>query len=200
MAEKGRADYGSRTDTAGRRGDVRTTSMWAIVDGIVLIVLGLVAVFARYDTRARLIAAIALYLVVKGILEIVAAFRAEGEGGARLDIAFGMVSILAGVLVFLQPVFGGIEIATIIAGYFLVAGIARLALGWMARDEDTGWVWLLAMGAVELLLGIYVIAVATPLSALAVLVGIDIIATGAVMAIIGALERTRRIRAGVTPA
>jgi uncharacterized membrane protein HdeD (DUF308 family) len=182
------------------RRDAEDVGTWALAEGVALMIVGLVAIFARYTTVDRLVLALALYLVVKGILEVVAAFRADVREGTRYDLAYGIIAILAGVLVMTREALS-ISTWAIIVGYFLLEGIARLALGYRTRGEDTGWVWVIGMGVIDLILFVYLlITPTTPLSTIAVLAGINILAAGIVMAVVGWMERTHRIHAGVTPA
>jgi uncharacterized membrane protein HdeD (DUF308 family) len=182
-------------------GTTESESTWAIAEGVVLIILGIIALFARYSIVTALTLAFPLYLVIKGILEIVAGVRAQGEGGAVWDVAFGIIAVLAGVLLFARPALSGLTIVAILAGYFFVVGISRIVVSFVVRSIGGSWGWTLAAGIVEVLLGIYMLtAPAATLAAVAVLIGIDILITGIAMTAIGFMERTHHAPSGVTPA
>ncbi|HEY3318319.1 MAG TPA: DUF308 domain-containing protein [Coriobacteriia bacterium] len=190
--------YADRTVSYG---DTATAGTWAIAEGVVLVIVGLVAVFARYSIATALTLAFPLYLVVKGILEVIAAFRTQAEGGALWDLAFGIIAILAGVMLFARPALAGITLVAILAGYFFVEGIARLVIGFLVRAPGSGWLWVMGVGAIDVALGVYMLAApAATLAVVAVLIGLNILAAGVAMVVIGALERTRHVPTGVTPA
>lgn len=181
--------------------DVRAGSTWAIAEGVVLVILGLIAMFARYAVLTALVLAFPLYLIVKGLLEVIAAFRTQAAGGSLWDLAFGIIAILAGVLLFAQPVLTGLTVVVILAAYFFVEGIARLAIGLTARTPGSGWGWVLAVGVLDVVLGVVMVAYpAATLNVIAFLIGLNILAAGIAMIAIGAMERTRHVPTGVTPA
>lgn len=178
------------------------TGGWAIAEGIILVILGIIAISARYWVAATLLTvALPLFLVVAGILEIVAAFRAQGAGGAAWDLVFGIIALLAGVLLFARPSLTGLTTIVIVAGYFFVAGLTRIVVSLAVRGPGTGWGWTLAVGLIDLLLGFYTLTIpATAFVVLAVVIGIDILVAGIAMIVIGAAERSHRMAAGATPA
>lgn len=184
------------------QGRTSETSTWAIAEGIILIVLGLIALASRaWVTAGLILIALPLYLVVKGVLEMIAAFRAETTGGATWDLAFGIIALFAGILLFARPALSGVTTIVIVAGYFFVAGLARIAVSLIVRGPGTGWGWTLALGVVEVLLGIYTLMVpATAFYVLAIVIGIDILAAGVTMIVVGSMERRHRMTPGATPA
>ena len=112
-----------------------------LVEGLLNIAAGVVALIWPDLATLVLIYLIAAWAVFTGILEIVAAIRLRNEITNEWFLALGgVLSIALGILLFLQPVAGSLAIIWMIAGYALVFGILLVILGirlrsW--RDPDT---------------------------------------------------------------
>jgi uncharacterized membrane protein HdeD (DUF308 family) len=80
---------------------------------------------------------IAGWVVFTGILEIVAAIRLRHEiNNERLLALGGMVCIVLGVLLFIQPVAGGIAIIWTVAAYAVIFGVLLIALGFRLKNQN----------------------------------------------------------------
>lgn len=180
--------------------DATGSSTWAIVTGTVLVILGLAAILLRMTISTALALAFPLFLTAKGILEAAGAFRARLAGAAMWDLVFGLIAILAGVLVFASPALAGLTLVAILGGYFFIEGVARLVVGFLIRGLGTGWGWVMAAGALDVGLGILMISSPTiTLQVIAFLIGLNILAAGIAMIMIGMLIRPRHLPAGVRP-
>jgi len=89
-----------------------------------------------------------------------------------------------------HPLFGMATLALILAGYFVVDGIAEIAFSFQLKPR-TGWGWMLLGGMVSLLLGLSLWR-QWPISglwAIGILVGVKLIVAGwAMIALRAALE------------
>jgi uncharacterized membrane protein HdeD (DUF308 family) len=120
----------------------RETPRWwmFLLEGLLNIAAGLVALIWPDLTTLVLIYIIASWAVFTGILEILAAIRLRNEITNEWFLALGgVLSIGLGILLFLQPVAGSLAIIWMIAGYALVFGILLVILGirlrnWRAPD------------------------------------------------------------------
>ena len=121
----------------------RESSRWwtFVLEGLLDIAAGVVALIWPGLATLVLIYLIAFWAVFTGILEIVAAIRLRNEITNEWFLALGgLLSIGLGILLFLQPAAGSLAIIWMIAGYALVFGILLVILGirlrsW--RDPDT---------------------------------------------------------------
>jgi uncharacterized membrane protein HdeD (DUF308 family) len=184
--------YGQTTSSSG--------SGWAIAEGVVLLIIGIVAVFSPFATAAAAAILFPLYLVVKGILELIAAFRARTAGRAFWDVAFGIVAIIAGILLFARPAISGLTLAVLLIAYFVVDGIVRIVVSLAQRSQ--AWGWVLASGIIDLILAAYLIAQppTVTLFVLGFLLGISIISAGAVLIAEGSAERSHATGGGMAHA
>ncbi len=109
---------------------------WAfLLEGLLNIGAGIVALVSPGLTTLVLIYVIASWAIVTGVLEIAAAVRLRDEIDNEWVMGLGgFVSIVLGVLLLLQPAAGGLAIIWIIAGYALIFGILLVALGVRLRS------------------------------------------------------------------
>jgi uncharacterized membrane protein HdeD (DUF308 family) len=108
---------------------------WMLLDGILGIVIGLIALARPGATALGLLFLIATWAVLRGILEIIVAFslRKELKGEWRLLVA-GIISIVFGLIVFARPGAGLLAVLWIIGFYAVLYGIMTVMLAFKARN------------------------------------------------------------------
>jgi uncharacterized membrane protein HdeD (DUF308 family) len=115
----------------------KESSRWwtFLLEGLLSIGAGVVALIWPDLATLVLIYMIASWAVFTGILEIAAAIRLRHEITNEWFLALGgILSIGLGILLFLQPVAGSLAIIWMIAGYALVFGILLVILGIRLRN------------------------------------------------------------------
>ena len=107
---------------------------WMLVEGIVSVLAGLIALFMPAIGALALVWMIAFWAIVTGALEIGAAVRLRKiiEGEWMLMLA-GVLSIALGFLIVSRPGVGLAVIATWIGVYALVVGVVTLVLAFRVR-------------------------------------------------------------------
>jgi len=108
-----------------------------LVQGILGVLAGLVAIFWPGLTALALLYFIAAWAIVTGIMEIVAAIRLrreiEGEWALALS---GALSVLFGVLLVVLPAPAGLlSLVWLIGAYAVATGVLLLILGFRVRSE-----------------------------------------------------------------
>lgn len=102
---------------------------WMLATGILSILVGLITFMNPFATGAALLYLVACWAIVVGILEIVVAIRLRkvitGEGWYILA---GILSIIFGILIFLNPIAGAITITLIFGVYALLFGFMLISL------------------------------------------------------------------------
>jgi len=108
---------------------------WMLLDGIIGIVIGLIALARPGATALGLLFLIATWAVLRGILEIIVAFklRREIKGEWRLLLA-GFLSLVFGVIVFARPGAGLLAVLWIIGFYAVLYGIMLVMLAFRAKN------------------------------------------------------------------
>lgn len=96
--------------------------------GIGLIILGLIAVFAPTVTGMTIGVIVGILLVVSGFLRIAFAWVAMSWGDAILRFLFGILALIAGIVMISDPALG-LRVITIVAiAYLVVDGISNIVL------------------------------------------------------------------------
>lgn len=115
----------------------RTTdrSWWLeILEGIVSIIAGLLALAFPVFAAEVLVIIIGAWAIVTGAFEIFAAIRLREQikGEFWLGLA-GLASILFGVILFVFPGAGALSLVWLIGSFALVFGVFLVILGWRLR-------------------------------------------------------------------
>ncbi len=108
---------------------------WAfILEGVLGIAMGLVALFWPGLTAIALIYLIAAWAIVTGIFEIASAIQLRKEITNEWALGLsGALSIVFGVLLMFQPGTGGLTLVWILAGYAIAFGILLIVAGFRLR-------------------------------------------------------------------
>jgi uncharacterized membrane protein HdeD (DUF308 family) len=120
---------------AFRRRDGATQRTAYILIGLLSIAAGAVALLWPGVTALVLVVLVGAWAVVTGLLAIVAATRAPN---GWLPIVVGVASIVAGILIFMNPRAGAFALALLIGVYAIVAGVLRLAESWRLARQESG--------------------------------------------------------------
>jgi len=109
--------------------------IWYVLWGVVSILAGVVAFAQPALTGITLVWVIAAWAVVIGMLQIIAALqlRKEIEGEFWLILA-GILSVVAGVLLFAAPGIGGISLVYLIGIYAVLLGIAFIGFAFRVKQ------------------------------------------------------------------
>lgn len=113
-------------------------SWWlSVLEGIVSLVAGVLALLFPVWAAATLVLLIAVWAIVTGVFEIVAAIRLREQiqGEFWMGLA-GVASILYGVVLILFPAAGALAIVWLIGGFAIAFGAFMIVLGWRLRAID----------------------------------------------------------------
>ncbi len=189
--------FEGRAESVKSYEDGRTNALrWGIVAGIgvLLVVLGIVAIGAAFSAGVASIMLLGLLLVIGGIGEIVGAFRLRARGLAVPFLA-GLLSAIVGMFLALRPIEGLAAAGALIGAYYLASGLFRGITSVVDRYPQWGWDFF--YGVVATVLGAYVLGT-WPISSLwlvGTLVGIELVVRGAAWIGAGfALRNTTRLR------
>ena len=149
------------------------------IAAVITIILGVLALALPFMAGVAATYILAANFVIGGALMATAAFRAKRWAGALGLMMLGVVSVLAGVVIFAHPLIG---LATItlfcIAGMF-VAGIAKIV--WTSKLPSGSGRWYLLISGILSIVVAAMLYSSFPFSALwafGVLVGINLLVEG----------------------
>jgi len=114
----------------------KDSSRWwgFLLEGLISIAAGVLAFVRPGLTSFALLLVIASWAIITGILEIAAAIRLRREITNEWALAFGgLLSIVLGVFLFLQPIAGGLALIWTIGAYAILFGVLLISLGFRLR-------------------------------------------------------------------
>ncbi len=108
---------------------------WVLFEGIISILAGIVAFVYPGLTALALLFVVAIYAILTGILEIVAAFVIRGFAAREwaLGIA-GILSIIFGIILFIRPGAGLLAILWLVGIYAIIFGILFIVRAFQMRS------------------------------------------------------------------
>jgi len=158
---------------------VRQASTWSILWGVLLIVLGAMAVGSPMIAAVAVNVVVAWLIVVAGVAHLALAFHARGAGSVAWRTLVGLAYVAFGVYLVAHPAIGVASLTLVLGSLFLVEGILDIALFFQLRALRGAGLFLLD-GIVTLLLGL-LIYLQWPSSsnwAIGTLVGVSLIVSG----------------------
>ncbi|MDB6017971.1 MAG: uncharacterized protein JWR19_2460 [Pedosphaera sp.] len=158
--------------------NVRNFKGWFVALGVVLIVLGTIAIAAAVVTTLVSVMLFGWLLLLGGIIQSVHAFWVRPWSGLLLQLLIGVLNIIVGLLIVANPGASALALTLLMAAFFFVGGVFRIITA--VRDHFPGRGWALFSGCINILLGVLIWA-QWPASAFWVIglfIGVDLLFTG----------------------
>ncbi|MDX2230605.1 MAG: HdeD family acid-resistance protein [Leptolyngbyaceae cyanobacterium bins.349] len=173
--------------------ELRKSSGWLIALSIILIVLGIVALFVPVFASVTFTLVMGWILLFTGVVQIIKSFRSRPVRGFWLNLVVGAMYAIAGLLILFNPIAGTLTLTAILGTLFIVEGIYTIIMAFKAKTGgEFSWL-VLANGIITLILGILVWN-RFPFSALwliGVYVGISILMSGFSLLVISLTARKK---------
>jgi uncharacterized membrane protein HdeD (DUF308 family) len=169
---------------------IQSRWVWLVALGIILIVLGVLAISAPMIASLATALTIGVILLLAGIADLVGAFWTRNWTGFLLMLMIGVLHVVVGLLLIRQPGEGILALTLLLASLLMVSGLFRILASLAYRFPN--WGWVLLGGVINLLLG-FLIWQEWPVSGFWVIglfVGIEMIYNGWIWVLLGlALKR-----------
>ncbi|MGB7556512.1 MAG: DUF308 domain-containing protein [Candidatus Korobacteraceae bacterium] len=136
-------------------GAVKRASGWSIALGVLMIILGIIAILAPWEFGLLIVLVVGWAAIFNGAAQLIYAFRAHSGGRAILEAILGLIYIVAGIYLLMHPAGGLLALTLLLACFLLVYGIVALVLAFHMRPLR-GWIWILVDAIVTILLGILI--------------------------------------------
>ena len=111
---------------------------WAalLIEGLIGIVVGIVAFAWPAETAIVLLFLVAFWAVITGILEIITAFTArDGFGHEWLLGIAGLISIIFGLILLFNPLVGLLALLWVVGVYAIIFGALLIARAFQSRGS-----------------------------------------------------------------
>jgi uncharacterized membrane protein HdeD (DUF308 family) len=123
--------------------------------GILLVLLGAVAIFTPFFSSVVVETWIGLILASGGLSSIVYAFQTRDEDGFIWKLLLGLLYMATGVLLFVYPLTGVLTLTLLLGSFLLTEGTFEVILAFRLRPNQK-WLWVLINGIVTIGLGVLV--------------------------------------------
>lgn len=170
--------------------DAKKNASWLIVIGAVNAIVGFMAIGSPMVAGMSVAVLVGILMVIAGLIQLIGSLKAGSFGSGALGFAGGLLTSLAGLLMFTRPLFGIGVMAVLLGIYFFTDGIWEIGLAFRIKPEK-GWGWILISGILSILLGFFIFR-QWPLSgalAIGTLVGLHLLFRGVSLIAIGAAAR-----------
>lgn len=158
--------------------ELRRHRGWMLAMGILLVLLGAVALVDAVAVSIVSIIFFGWVLIFAGIVEGVHALRHRHSGHFFLHVLDAAFSLVVGIMLLRNSLAGLLVMTLLLAVYFVVAGVFRIGAAITVRVPGSGWTLL--DGIITLLLGVLVWT-QWPMAALWIIglfIGINLLTTG----------------------
>ena len=155
-----------------------------LIEGILLVVLGLAAMIVPPLASLAVTIFVGWLLLISGVAGLAFTFWARGMPGFWWSLISAVLALVAGIILLAQPVQGVYTLTLVIGVYFLAEGVATIMYALEHRRElSERWSWMLVAGLMDILIaGIILTGLpGSALWAIGLLVGINLLFGGATL-------------------
>ena len=163
-----------------------------IIEGLIFVALGLVALYLPVVSTISITLMIAVLCIVTGIAQYVTAYRGDRQPSFWLAILNALLVIIVGVLLLVYPISAMFVLTAVLGIWFLVNGITQMIYAIQLRDSYDSWGVMLLSGLISVILAI-IIGYGWPhnsLWLLGVLLGINLLLFGISLLALGFRTRS----------
>lgn len=135
--------------------DIRTSTGWSIVLSVLMMITGVVALFAPAITGVTVTLMFGWLLILSGVLHLAYAWRAEGASSVIWEILVGVVYGVAGFYLLSRPVLGLEALTIALVMYLVIESALEFVLGFSLRPL-AGSGWLVVDGILTLVIAVMI--------------------------------------------
>lgn len=129
----------------------RESAGWTIAFGVLLIILGLLALMAPLIAGVAVAVMLGWLLILGGIAHLIVSWHLRHAGGLVWELLVGVAYLVMGVFLLAHPVAGLVALTAFLGCYLLIKGIFEL-INWFRLRHVRGGGWMLFDAIVSLLL------------------------------------------------
>jgi uncharacterized membrane protein HdeD (DUF308 family) len=153
-----------------------------LIEGIVLVVLGLAAMIVPPIASLAVTIFLGWMFLISGVAGLAMTFWARQMPGFWWSLISAALAIAAGLILLARPMQGTLTLTIVVGAYFLAEGVATIMYALEHRRElSERWAWMLVSGVLDILIAAMIIT-GLPGSAewaIGLLVGINLLFGGA---------------------
>ena len=164
-----------------------------LVEGIVLVVLGLLAIAIPPLGTIGFTLVVGWLFLISGIVGLVTTFWARHAPGFWWSLLSAVLAVAAGIVLLAKPFSGAFTLTLLLIVFFIIEGVLSIMYAFEHKKELSGqWGWMLVSGIIDLILAAIILAglPGTAEWALGLLVGINMLFGGTAMIAMALHART----------
>jgi uncharacterized membrane protein HdeD (DUF308 family) len=152
-----------------------------LIEGIVLLVLGLLAIIIPPLATLWVTIVLGCLFLVSGVMGLITTFWARHAPGFWWSLLSAVLAIAAGIVLLAWPVSGAVSLTLLLIVFFTIEGVVTIMYALEHKKDLSGrWGWMLTSGIIDLILAAIILAglPGTAAWALGLLVGINMLFGG----------------------
>jgi uncharacterized membrane protein HdeD (DUF308 family) len=164
---------------------------WYVIEGILLILLGIAAIALPVISTLSLVLIIGWILLIGGVFHLYRTLRHLNTGSFWIGLINALLGIVLGILLLVYPLHGVAFLTLILGIFFLFEGIVEIAFAVQVKSVSANWGWLLFSGIIAIILS-FIIWSGWPQNStwvISLLVGINLIFFGFSLTLFAASHR-----------
>jgi len=139
---------------------LRKHSTWFLIYGILIVVLGALAIVAPGIATLAVTLTVGWLLALGGLFGLVA-LVSGGTGVPNFwwNLFTSAIYVLAGFAVLTRPMAGVLTLTIILAAYLLAGGVLRIMMAFSYRAHvPAAWFWVLLSGVIDIVLALIIMS------------------------------------------
>jgi uncharacterized membrane protein HdeD (DUF308 family) len=161
---------------------LRENWKWFVFQGIVMLILGCLAVAEPVLATVAVDIYIGWLFLFSGVFGLVAMFSARDASAFFWMLLTAALSLAIGIMLIWKPAEGAVSLTLVLTAFFIAEGVFQIGASFSYRDVVPGsWGWMLVSGISDVFLA-GLIVYNWPVSAnwtIGLIVGVNLITTGA---------------------
>ncbi|MHB9072165.1 MAG: HdeD family acid-resistance protein [Desulfobaccales bacterium] len=138
-------------------GDLMHNWGWLLAQGILLVVLGTIGLGMTLWLTLATVFIFGVFLVIGGVVQLFQAFKCRGWQSILWHVIIGILYVLAGVIIFGNPLMASTMLTLLLGGVLIGIGIVRIVMALQHRVLKN-WIWPLIGGIAAIILGFMILA------------------------------------------
>jgi uncharacterized membrane protein HdeD (DUF308 family) len=162
---------------------VKRYSLWYLIEGIVLVAAGVLAILYPVISSVAVIVLLGWLLILSGVVQGISLIGAGHVPHFWLQLISVILAVLIGFLFLRDPEQGLLTITLLLIVFFMIEGMSKVVFALTIRPFPN-WGWVLGSGLVGIALSLILWA-SLPVTAtwlIGLLLGIELISVGAAIA------------------
>ena len=133
------------------RDAVRRYSLWYLVQGILMVVTGVLALISPWIASVAIMRLLGWFLIISGVLQGIGVIGARHAPNFWLELISAVLAIVIGLLLLRHTDAGLLFFSVLLIVFFMVEGMVKVVFALTIRPFPN-WGWVLASGVVGILL------------------------------------------------